>query len=430
MKQLMMFVAIGLLSLSHVRQARAQCTGAFSDSLGTVIELSSPCPSGSGQLPNTTCRLLEVRCPKLKPIQVEIRITEPNAGVAPRGTVVFTSGGSGTGFYGDRAEARTLFSELAAMGFRVVDRAWIGQQGWTSREGGLRLESCRYATLLTWIHDQLHTTGAFCAAGNSGGSAEIGYALTTWKRGDILDLAVPTGGPAVARLDYACQNPAPAEWRALSDSLIPPNAMSCKPPITLSPNDGVCRQCSDTPTPEQLRYDSVMHPNALLHYPKTKLHFIYGGDDCMGPSVPIGLTWSTQVTSTKVIEFVPNTPHVIVTSIEGRTAIRNAIDLGTRTTGVSQQQDETLPVVFQLAQNFPNPFNPTTTIRFALPQREYVTLKVFDINGREVAKLVDGKFEAGEHAVVFNANHLPSGVYFTQLSAGQFTQTRKAMVMK
>ncbi len=409
---------------------RSQCSGPFSDSLGIVIELGSPCPSGSGQLPNTTCRFLEVRCPNLNPIQVQIRIIEPNAGVPQRGTVVFSSGGSGTGFYSDRTEARTLFSELTAMGFRVVDRAWLGQNGWATMERGLRLQSCRYATLLTWIHDSVHVTGAFCATGNSGGSAEIGYALTTWNRGNILDLAVPTGGPAVARLDYACQYPVPPEWRAISDTIVPPNVMSCRPQISLSPNDSVCRQCSDNPTSEQLRYDSVVHPDALLHYSHTRLHFIYGGDDCMGPSVPIGLTWSTKVTSQKVIEFVPNTPHVIVTSTEGREAIRRAIDLGTRTTDVRGQADEPMPVSFRLEQNYPNPFNPSTTIRFSLPQREYVTLKVFDVLGREVATLVEGAIEGGNHFVTFAPHATTSGFYFYKITAGKFTQTHKAILIK
>ena len=97
---------------------------------------------------------------------------------------------------------------------------------------------------------------------------------------------------------------------------------------------------------------------------------------------------------------------------------------------------------FSLAQNYPKPFrsaatsparsggNHSTTIRFSLPQREQVTLKVFDVNGREVAALVNGKLDVGEHAVTFNANNLPSGVYFFQLRAGEFSQVRKAVLMK
>ncbi|MBI5464887.1 MAG: T9SS type A sorting domain-containing protein, partial [Ignavibacteriales bacterium] len=70
---------------------------------------------------------------------------------------------------------------------------------------------------------------------------------------------------------------------------------------------------------------------------------------------------------------------------------------------------------FQLLQSYPNPFNPSTTIRFSLPQREHVTLKVFDVLGREVATLVNQDMNAGEHLVQFNAERLSSGIYFYRL---------------
>jgi hypothetical protein len=63
------------------------------------------------------------------------------------------------------------------MGFRMVDRAWDG--GWTTQEGRLVKQSCRYATLLTWIHDHIHTEGSLSPPETPGGSAEISYGLTT-----------------------------------------------------------------------------------------------------------------------------------------------------------------------------------------------------------------------------------------------------------
>jgi hypothetical protein len=82
-------------------------------------------------------------------------------------------------------------------------------------------------------------------------------------------------------------------------------------------------------TPEQLLDDSVVNPAAVLNYPKTLVHFIYGKKDC-GEPVPIGLTYATKVTSRKVIEFVPNTPLELASTPEGRAAILKAIDEGTR----------------------------------------------------------------------------------------------------
>ncbi len=91
---------------------------------------------------------------------------------------------------------------------------------------------------------------------------------------------------------------------------------------------------------------------------------------------------------------------------------------------------DAIPDGFDLMQNYPNPFNPSTTIRYSLPQRAHVTLNVFDVLGRKVATLVDAPLPVGEHAVVFDARGLPSGVYFYQITAGSFKQIRKAVLMR
>jgi hypothetical protein len=88
------------------------------------------------------------------------------------------------------------------------------------------------------------------------------------------------------------------------------------------------------------------------------------------------------------------------------------------------------PTMYALDQNFPNPFNPTTTVSFALPKPEHVTLKVFDLLGREVATLADEQLGAGYHRRMWNAGEMPSGVYFCRLHAGDFAQTRKLVLMK
>jgi hypothetical protein len=77
-----------------------------------------------------------------------------------------------------------------------------------------------------------------------------------------------------------------------------------------------------------------------------------------------------------------------------------------------------------------NPFNPSTVISFQLPVNSHVTLKVFDVNGRELATLVEGNLTAGSHAVSFAPHDVAGGLYFYQLTAGKFSQTRKAVVVK
>ncbi|MFQ3607894.1 MAG: 5'-nucleotidase C-terminal domain-containing protein [Chloroherpetonaceae bacterium] len=88
------------------------------------------------------------------------------------------------------------------------------------------------------------------------------------------------------------------------------------------------------------------------------------------------------------------------------------------------------PTTFELAQNYPNPFNPATTINYQLPTSALVTLKVYDVVGREVATLVNARQEAGRYDVRFNGSSLSSGVYFYRLQAGSFVETKKMMLVK
>lgn len=85
---------------------------------------------------------------------------------------------------------------------------------------------------------------------------------------------------------------------------------------------------------------------------------------------------------------------------------------------------------FELMQNYPNPFNPTTRIQFVLPQSMNVTLKVYDVMGKEIATLLDGKANAGLNTVEFNASNLGSGVYFYKLNAGSYSSTKKMVLTK
>jgi len=89
-----------------------------------------------------------------------------------------------------------------------------------------------------------------------------------------------------------------------------------------------------------------------------------------------------------------------------------------------------IPDHYDLSQNFPNPFNPTTEITYALPQAGRVTLTVFNLLGQKVATLVNGTEVAGIHAVSFDGRSLPSGIYFYHLQAGEFVQTRKMVLLK
>jgi hypothetical protein len=88
------------------------------------------------------------------------------------------------------------------------------------------------------------------------------------------------------------------------------------------------------------------------------------------------------------------------------------------------------PENFYLAQNYPNPFNPATHFGFRIANFGLVTLKVFDVLGNEVSTLVNEEKPAGEYEVEFNARNLSSGVYFYQLKAGSFVQTKKMILLR
>lgn len=105
---------------------------------------------------------------------------------------------------------------------------------------------------------------------------------------------------------------------------------------------------------------------------------------------------------------------------------RNSEDLGM---DVSTRDDE-IPSGFELSQNYPNPFNPTTNIRYTLPQAADVTLAVYDVLGRRVAMLVNQQQTAGQHTVSFDASRLASGTYIYRIQAGNFTSTKKMMLIK
>ncbi len=96
-----------------------------------------------------------------------------------------------------------------------------------------------------------------------------------------------------------------------------------------------------------------------------------------------------------------------------------------------QQTGSEVPQVYTLQQNYPNPFNPVTNIKFGLPKGSFVTLKVYDMLGKEVASLVNNlNLAAGNYTYDFNAVNIPSGIYFYKLSAGEFSDVKKMTLIK
>ena len=107
----------------------------------------------------------------------------------------------------------------------------------------------------------------------------------------------------------------------------------------------------------------------------------------------------------------------------------DVFEFSTMVTSVADDE-HVVPDRFELGQNYPNPFNPTTNFEFRIANRELVTLKVFDVLGREISTLVNEMRRAGVYKVHWDASLLPSGVYFYRLEAGAFVETKKMVLMK
>ncbi len=132
------------------------------------------------------------------------------------------------------------------------------------------------------------------------------------------------------------------------------------------------------------------------------------------------------------LEMVGNKLYVAETGLQNSNSSPRLweITLPQNTTGVDNSSRDDVPGIFRLEQNYPNPFNPTTVISYQLPVVSNVKLTIYDILGRKVATLVDEVKPAGLYSVQWNAQDMPSGVYFYRIQSGPYVQTKKLILMK
>ncbi len=123
---------------------------------------------------------------------------------------------------------------------------------------------------------------------------------------------------------------------------------------------------------------------------------------------------------------------LICSDLNGTTLDRFAkiinYDLSSITTNINES--EKMPSEFSLSQNYPNPFNPTTSINYSVPSSEYVSLKVYDLLGKEVATLVNQEMNAGNYNVKFDASNFSSGIYFYTIETDKYNKTMKMLLLK
>jgi photosystem II stability/assembly factor-like uncharacterized protein len=149
----------------------------------------------------------------------------------------------------------------------------------------------------------------------------------------------------------------------------------------------------------------------------------------------LGTTWVREFLPTQAIDSSRQVQHIqflndgIGFAILGGTDARGGLIKYTGTNAISNNNNG-VPTEFKLEQNFPNPFNPSTTIRFALPKTGFVTLKVYDAIGKEVETLVSENMNAGLQEISYDASKLNSGIYFYRIYANGFTDTKKMVLVK
>ena len=147
-------------------------------------------------------------------------------------------------------------------------------------------------------------------------------------------------------------------------------------------------------------------------------------------------TFYPDFTPTQRVGIIPDIE--VLPTIQG---IRDGRDevletaLNYNITDVKSKSKSEMPEEYTLSQNYPNPFNPTTTIKYSIPKHSYVTLKIYDILGKEITTLVKEEKPSGNYQLEFSAKggsaaDLPSGVYFYRIRAGSFNQVRKMMLIK
>lgn len=131
--------------------------------------------------------------------------------------------------------------------------------------------------------------------------------------------------------------------------------------------------------------------------------------------------------------LLPDSFIVMIASglISGQVGTELTVDeIGFKYGSADVSNSENFAKDLELFQNYPNPFNPSTTISFSIPEEDFVSLKVFNSLGEEVAKLINETKPAGNYSVSFNASDLTSGVYFYKINAGSFVEIKKMVLMK
>lgn len=302
-------------------------TGGSADESVTLLDV--PCEKSPGAA--SRCERYEVVCEGLAPAIVDLAIYEPKGDVASKGTILFGSGGDGTGFYNF-----TQAQALLEVGYTLVERRWPA--GWfTGGTDGPQQAACRLGALIRHLRAEPPASGPLCATGNSGGSAELGFALTWQDAGPSLDFAMPTSGP-FHRLDLACQGESDAMWPADCDALRQATCPDCASKacqLANGPRSLMDLAFADTPRcsapgPGDLALLAERSPALgpdVASLGDLPIHFMIGKDD-PGAYEPLATALHDALKASGAvvdIDYITGAPHEMDSVPAGGEAIRDAL---------------------------------------------------------------------------------------------------------
>jgi hypothetical protein len=318
----MKLIALGFfLFLGSLATATAQ------DQLGTIQ--AAPVKCVGGVVKPTACYSLDITCPKLPDYTAYIKIVAPTR--QSFGTVLFTSGGDVNSLYeaytyGQNVIRSVVSSRLTAVELTFGDPFSQGP-GWEydANGAGVRAASCRYATVVQWVYDNLTNNNVLCATGNSAGGQVIGEGLAHYGISKYLVFAEMTSGPPFNRVDYAClNNVAPAVEYCSNISVRMgvgiTNAEDYVDPAYPGPWCSSDLQNHAKNASQQFLDDSVTSPDADLFYPFTRIRFLFGGLDTSS-AIRQGLNYQSKILSSTSYGCVADAPHSIPEVLDGAQAI-------------------------------------------------------------------------------------------------------------
>lgn len=246
--------------------------------------------TGKSSCDGQTCYEVAVSCDGLAERHAQVRRFD---GKGSRGTVVFSTGGSGRGRYNKLEQRRRTQNELIKAGFEVFQIEWLGDEGWLTGVwgSGFSRATCAYAEVLRWIvAERARNSEVVCAQGNSGGSIQSGYGLAVHGLEDLLDMVIMSGGPPVTRLDDYCFG----DLEALRERRPPPEPRRLASTGRTLVDQALgwhgvgdhCKRIDEVPPGEAIELaqrDSLVSPSAGVtrdfDYPHTKVNFVESVDD-------------------------------------------------------------------------------------------------------------------------------------------------------